>query len=67
MDQLHKQQFKLQAQAIYLGKPSKKKKTTKFRTLSEKGGGSTAAKLFSDEKYGHVNRGGLGVGAPRRN
>ena len=36
------------------GKPSKKK-TTKFWTLSEKGEGvSTAAKLFIDEKYGHV-------------
>ena len=37
------------------GSHQKKKKTTKFRTLSEKGGGvSTAAKLFIDEKYGHV-------------
>ena len=38
-----------------------KKKTTKFWTLSEKGGGvSAAAKLFIDEKYGHVYRGGGG-------
>ena len=44
-----------------------KKKTTKFWTLSKKGEGvSTAAKLFIDEKYGHVYRGG-GVGAPRPN
>ena len=35
-----------------------KKKTMKFWTLSEKGRGvSTAAKLFIDEKYGHVHRG----------
>ena len=33
-----------------------KKKTTKFWTLSEKGGQgvSTAAKLFIEKKYGHV-------------
>ena len=50
-----------------LGKGShQKKKTTKFWTLSEKGGGvSAAAKLFIDEQYGHVYRGG--VGAPRPN
>ena len=39
----------------------KKKKTTKFWTLSDKGGGvSAAAKLFIDERYGHVHRGGGG-------
>ena len=39
----------------------KKEKTMKFWTLSEKGRGvSTAAKLFIDEKYGHVYRGGFG-------
>ena len=39
------------------GKPSKKK-TMKFWTLSEKWRGvSTAAKLFINEKYGHVYRG----------
>ena len=52
---------------IILVREAIKKKTTKFWTLSEKGGGvSAAAKLFIDERYGHVYRGG-GVGAPRPN
>ena len=37
-----------------------KKKTTKFRTLAEKGGVSTAAKLFIEKKYGHMYKGGGG-------
>ena len=50
----------------YLGKPSKKKKLRNFGHCPKRGGGvSAAAKLFIDEKYGHVYR--RGVGAPRPN
>ena len=39
-----------------LGKPSKK--TTKLWTSAKRGGVSSAGKLFNEEKFGHVFRGG---------
>ena len=45
---------------FYLGKPSKKKNYEILDIVRKGGGVSAAAKLFIDEKYGHVYRGGGG-------
>ena len=42
-----------------LGKPSKRKNFEILDIVQREGGVSTAAKLFIEEKYGHVYRGGV--------